>query len=226
MGKRQQTKEKQKQFQRIKQLITIISIIIAAALFVGLLIYPSLNPGSDLIIPKASYTLESQDMTLGNPDAPVSVEVFSDFQCPACGFYVTTEEANFINEFVSTDQVYYIFRPFNFIGPESDWAAEAAYCAVEQGNFWEFHDMVYYNLAGENTGAVDDERLTSYAKSIGLNTKDFSACLASDKYVDQINIDNEYAMKSGITGTPSFKVGEKVVSYGSLRDTVLEALAQ
>jgi protein-disulfide isomerase len=224
MGKRQEIKAKRKRTQQIKQWLTIFSIIIIAVLFVGFLIYPTLQPAPELIMPASIGTFKSTDMSLGDPQAPLTVEVFSDYQCPACGYYAQDDEQNFIKNYVQTGQVFYTFRPFNFLGPESYLAAEAAYCAIEQGNFWDYHEMIYYNMAGENSGVLDDARLIQYADAIGLDTADFKACLISNRNVAKIEVDNTYARDIGVTGTPSFKVGDQLVGYKDFMTTVLEAL--
>ncbi len=226
MGKRQEIKAKRQRSQNIKQGLTIFAIVLLAALFVGFLIYPSIKPAPALTLPASIGTFNSEDMTLGDPAAPVTVEVFSDYQCPACGYYVQEEEENFIVEYVTTGKVFYIFRPYNFLGQESFQVAEAAYCAVEQGNFWDFHEAVYYNMPGENTGALDDARLTHYATSVGLDEKEFSTCLSSNRNLAQVETDNTYANTSGVTGTPTFKIGDQVVGYKDLITTVNAALAK
>lgn len=226
MGKKQEIKAKRLRTKKIQQGLTIFAIVLVAALFVGFLIYPSLKPAAELVMPASVGTFDSKDMTLGDPAAPLTVEVFSDYQCPACGYYVQDTEMKFIEDYVSTGKVYYIFRPFNFLGQESIQAAEAAYCAVEQGNFWDFHEVLYHNMPGENAGALDDARLTRYAVSIGLNEKDFKTCLLSDRNFPQVDVDNTYAKTSGVNSTPSFKVGDQVVGYKDLIATVNAALAK
>ncbi|MBI9048466.1 MAG: DsbA family protein [Anaerolineaceae bacterium] len=229
MGKRQAIKAKRKRDNLVKQFLTIFGIIIVAVFIVGILIYPSIkinNANQDLTIPDTVGTYDSIDMGLGDPNAPVTVEIFSDFQCPACGTFASSEEHNFVEKYVTTGQVFYVFRPFNFLGQESLYAAEAAYCAVEQGDFWSFHDVLYNNLIGENTGTINDKRLIAYAEAAGLNGDDFTACLESDTYIDQYMIDNDYARESGVNATPSFKIGDQVVSYSDLIPLLEEALAK
>ena len=227
MGKRQAIKEKRKRDNIIKQGITIFLILVAAVFIVGLMIYPNIKQTSQnqLVIPETVGKHKSIDMSMGDPNAPLTVEVFSDYQCPYCGVYAQTVEPDFVKNYVDTGKVYYIFRPFNFLGPESTYAAEAAYCAVDQGDFWSFHDVLYHNMVGENTGAINDELLTNYAKAAGLDEKAFAACLQSDKFVDQVEKDNNYANEAGVSATPSIKVGEEIVSFRDLVTTVDKALA-
>jgi protein-disulfide isomerase len=228
MGKRQAIKEKRKRDNLIKQVVTIFLIVVVAVFIVGVMIYPTIKKATgtgDFIIPEAVGKHSSTDMTMGDPNAPVTVEVYSDYQCSHCGIYASTVEPDFIKDYVDTGKVYYIFRPFNFLGEGSIYAAEAAYCAMDQGDFWSFHDVLYANMFGETTGLTSMEQLTNYAVAAGLNGEAFDDCLASDKYATQYEIDNEYARSQGIEATPSFKIGDAIVGYGDLIATVDEALA-
>ena len=97
---------------------------------------------------------ETNGLTMGNPEAKIVVEEFSDFQCIACYRFWTNFEPEFIEKYVATGDVLFKYVPFSFIGNESFQAAEAAYCAEEQGRFWDYHDMLFLNWNGENAGTT------------------------------------------------------------------------
>jgi hypothetical protein len=111
--------------------------------------------------------------TLGNPKAPVIVEVYEDFQCPSCALYSRETESKIVEEYVLTGKVYYIFHHFPLLddgyGKESDKSANASMCALEQGRFWEYHDYLFENQNGENKGAFSDERLVAFAEILSLD---------------------------------------------------------
>jgi len=94
--------------------------------------------------------------SMGDPDAPVVVEDFADFQCPCCGQFFSNSEARLREEYVETGKVRFIFRNYPIVdsyvsnGTESTLAALAALCAGEQGDFWEYHDLLFENQSGEN----------------------------------------------------------------------------
>src|SRR5574337_1918930 len=94
---------------------------------------------------------------LGDANAPVVIDEYSDFQCPYCGQFALTKFPQIEQAFVSNGQVKFVFHPFAFIGAESQWAAEASYCAREQGRFWEYHDALFQNQRGENQGAFSKD---------------------------------------------------------------------
>ena len=89
---------------------------------------------------------------IGSPDAPVVVEIWEDFQCPACSRFTQTVEPSVVERFVPSGDVRVVYRDFAFLGTESIDAAVAARCAGEQGAFWSYHDWLYANQNGENAG--------------------------------------------------------------------------
>ena len=102
---------------------------------------------------------QAQGLSMGDPNAPVKVEEYGDFQCPACRIFHESQEGQLIEKYIKTGLVYFTYTPFSFIGDESVKAAEAAYCAADQGKFWEYHDMLYANQTAENKGDFADSRL-------------------------------------------------------------------
>jgi protein-disulfide isomerase len=141
-----------------------------------LIIYPKVSPIGEVKSANPLTRPEVNGSSTGNPAAPVKVEEFADFQCPACGVFSVSLEPILINEYVRTGKVYYTFYPYSFIGKESTAAAEAAYCAQDQNKFWEYHDTLFANQTGENVGDFDDRRLQAFADNIGLDLKLFNSC--------------------------------------------------
>jgi len=155
---------------------------------------------------------EVEGNTLGNPDAPVIIIVYSDFQCPYCERYWRETEPQIIANYVETGQVYYIYRSLGaFIGPESQRSAEAAYCAGDQGGFWEYHDLLFAHQAGENMGAFSDRNLIGFANSLGLDMDQFTGCFNGGKYTSRVEQDRIDGQNSGVQGTPSFLINDTLV---------------
>jgi protein-disulfide isomerase len=107
--------------------------------------------------------------------------------------------------------VRYEFNDFAFIGQESMRAAEAATCALEQDQFWQYHDTLFLNQKGENAGAFADENLRTLAAAIGLNEGDFSTCLGSNRYRNEINDGIGVARDLGVQSTPTFRINGELV---------------
>jgi protein-disulfide isomerase len=117
---------------------------------------------------------------LGRDDAPVTVEIWADYQCPYCALFSQQVEPPLIAQYVETGQVRLVFRDLAFLGDESRWAAVAARLAEEQDAFWPYHDYLFSNQLGENTGSFDVERLQEIATRVGLDRSIFDAGLQLD----------------------------------------------
>jgi protein-disulfide isomerase len=89
---------------------------------------------------------------------------------------------------------------------ESQDAALAAYCAGDQGKFWEMHDALFANVLGEDAGSFTDRRLQAIAEKVGLNMDEFNSCYSSGKYVERVQQDLKDGQAAKINGTPGFLV--------------------
>lgn len=172
----------------------------------------------------------SQDKSIGNADAPVIVVEYGDYQCPACGQFASTVKPKIVEEFVKTGQVRFVFRSFQFIGEESQWAAEAAECANEQGKYWEYYDKLYSSQAGENAGAFRKENLEGFASELGLETEQFNQCLASGRYTEKVKAETMGAQRLGLRSTPSLLVNGELLDGGAqyeiLSAKILQAVSK
>lgn len=217
--KRQATREKRRQQQRKQRMFIVLGVIIAAVVVAALLIIPSLLPAGDIntITPIERPMVDGK--ALGNPDAPVKIDVYEDFQCPACRSYSENIEPRVVEDFVATGQVYYVYRQFPFlddraVGKESDQAANASMCAAEQDRFWDYHDMLFANWNGENQNSFSNKRLVAFAEALGLDMSAFNSCFNNNTYQDEINSELEQGKSIGVSGTPSVLVNGQMVSPG------------
>ena len=228
------TRERRRKEMKQQRLITTLLVVGAALIVVAILVAPpllqSLEP-VEINPAKARASLPNPVRNnLGDPNAPVTVVEFSDFQCSACGvFYQNTEEA-FIEEFVETGKVYFTYRTMGtWIGPESDLAGQAAYCAGDQDKFWEYHDILFANQGAENAGLFSQRRLQAFAEEVGLDMGDFNDCLNSGKYRSQTALDRTDGEAGGVTGTPTFFINGKAIKGAvdivTLRTEIEAALA-
>ena len=100
---------------------------------------------------------------------------------------------------------------FAFLGPESQWAAEASECAAEQDTFWEYHDRLFDSQSGENQGAFSKDNLKQFAADLGLDTQAFDECLDSGKYAATVEDETQSAQSLGVRSTPSFLINGRPV---------------
>lgn len=96
---------------------------------------------------------------LGNKNAPVTIIEFADFQCPFCERWFNGTEGQIIKNYVDSGKAKFIFRNYAFLGQDSVTAAEGAYCANEQGKFWQYHDFMYSHQGQENSGWTSKRNL-------------------------------------------------------------------
>ena len=152
----------------------------------------------------ADTFIQNGSPMLGNPNAPVTLIEFGDYQCHYCNVYYHNIEHKIFENYVMTGKVNVIFKDFTIIGQDSISAAHAAHCASDQGMYWEYHNILYENWDGENNGWISTENLTKFAQKIDLNIEEFVNCNAEGKHSQRISISNGDAQALGITGTPAF----------------------
>jgi protein-disulfide isomerase len=220
MSKRKEVREKRRQQQRNRRLITIGIIVVGALLVAFALIYPNLKPVGAIKTPVPADHPMADGNAMGDPNAPIKIVEYSDFQCPYCAQFHQQTEPQIINTYIKTGKVYFVYRSMgNFISDnlgkyngisdaESRDAAEAAYCAGDQNKFWEYHDILYANYTGEGVGDFTSRRLVAYAEAIGLDMNQFRTCFNNATYSQQVLQDQADGDAAGVTGTPTF-----VLSY-------------
>lgn len=203
-SKRQLLREKRRREEQRNRLISIGVIVLGALVIFAVLIYPNVKPVD--ITEITSFERPNADFNAaGNPDAPITITEYSDYQCPYCKRFSDDTERQLVETYVASGQVYFIYRSFGlFIGPESQDAAEAAYCAGEQEKFWEYHDILFANHTGENVGDYVNRKLQAFAEALSLNMDAFNSCLNSGKYEERVTQDGIDGTTAGIKVTPSF----------------------
>lgn len=217
-SKRQERREKMRK-QEMRSRLTMIGLISAGALLLVIaFVWPQFTTIDDLIVPEAQTLPNPDGLSLGDPNAPAVIEVFEDFQCPACQFFTESIEPLIVQYLVETGKARLVFRHYPFLDGagvggigESDQAANAAMCANEQGKFWEMQAIIYANWNGENIGNLSNRRLQAMAEAIDLDMNAFNSCFRDNKYRDAIQADFDYGEELGVSGTPSVYVNGKPV---------------
>ncbi|HEY9152859.1 MAG TPA: thioredoxin domain-containing protein [Anaerolineales bacterium] len=170
------------------------------------------NQTANVVMPPTRDHPQANGNKMGNPNAPVKIVEYADYQCPYCMHYWQDTEPQIIQNYVATGKVYYEYRSVGgFIGPESADAANAAYCAADQNKFWEYHDILFANWTGENAGDFAPDRLRQYAAAVNLNIDQFNTCLNAGAHNDQVSQDVSDAKAAGVQGTPAFIINGKLV---------------
>ncbi len=150
--------------------------------------------------------------SLGDPEAPVKIDVFEDPQCPACGAYTERIEPLLIAGPVTDGQVFLTYKDFPFIGQESLDAAVALRVAeAMDGKFWDYHALVFHNQQGENQGAFTLDRLADMAELAGLDRDTFLAEMEDPAYGAAVQAELTEGASLGVQSTPSLFVNGELV---------------
>ena len=210
-------REQQRRRESLNRLGVIFFVTVGALLVAFFLIWPNLK-ASDVInivqITPISHEVPVNGTSMGNPDAPVKMDVWEDFQCSGCLSYTTNLEPQIFQTYVKPGKVYYTFHFYPFIDGgqgESQDVANAAMCAVEQERFWDYHKIIFANWIGENAGSFTRPRLIAFAKNIGLDMTAFNQCFQENTYSAQIQQDVDEGSKLGVPPTPGIFVNGKMV---------------
>jgi len=226
MGKRQEIRKKRIQKAQSQRRTVLISVIVLSLLISAFVIYQSQKPIGEIKMIEEKTRPETSGLSMGNPEATIVVEEFSDFQCIACYRFWQNYEEDFIKRYVATGDVFFKYVPFSFLGNESIQAAEAAYCADEDGKFWNYHDTLFLNWNGENAGNFSDKRLVAFAGSLGLDEGNFRTCLNSNRYNENVQEGLRYGKSAGVNATPTFLINGKLVYSDALFATLDELLGK
>ncbi len=145
---------------------------------------------------------------VGSPDAPVTVEVWADYQCPYCRLESIAYGPSIEREYVLPGRARIVYRDFAFLGQESIDAAIAARCAGQQapGAYWRYHDILFAAQQGENQGTFGTENLVTLAKIVGLDQTAFRTCLGDAAVAAAVTGSTAEGRNLGIESTPTTRV--------------------
>ena len=234
VSKRQERRERMQREQQRRRLITIGIITLVAGLLVFAVVWPQIRPAGEIITVTPAALENVDGLAVGDPNAPVTIDIFEDFQCSACKRFTDNTEPLILENLVGTGKARYVFHHYPFLDGdgagstgESDQAANAAMCAREQEKFWDMHSILYANWNGENRGALSNRQLQAMAESIGLDMDAFNSCFSANKYEDEIQADFDLGKEMGVSGTPTVFVdgrplvqGNQVPSYEQIAEAV------
>ena len=157
--------------------------------------------------------LENTPPIIGDIDAKITILEFGDYQCTFCYKFHQQTLEKIKESYIDTGKVNYTYKDFPLNGLDSILAAEASFCANEQGKYWEYHDTIFNNWAGERTGWITSNSLLDFAEQNKLNVNEFTECVNNHKYTQKVIENQKFAENIGINATPSFLIfnDEKLV---------------
>lgn len=181
-------------------LLGVIVAITAVAIFAS-------SENADLDVSRTYGTISTSmgSPILGNPSASVTIVEFGDYQCHQCYDWHHNVKPSVTRDYIDTGKVNLVFMDLAFLGSDSTNAAQASYCAEDQGFYWDYHDLLYNSQEPEIDGGwANSERLKTFAFSLGLDMDLFDSCLDSGKYSKRVQYNIEQAHEHGVQGTPRF----------------------
>jgi len=181
-----------------------IPIIIGILIGIGLVSNLEQDSGNSSVLTKEN--LIEGSIIMGNPNAKITIVEFGDYQCTFCYKFHDETMKKITDEYIKTNNVNFVYKDFPLNGEQSILASEAAYCAEKQNKFWEYHNTLYNNWGGENTGWITENVLLGFARDLEMNLDDFSQCLGNSEFRQKV-LDNErFGREIGINATPSFLI--------------------
>lgn len=202
-------------------IVALIIIVNSGRNAAGLQISP--NPPAPAALDKCGTA------TCGDANAPVTIDLYADFQCPYCAQFDPVLEQLGPN-YIDTGKLKLIFHNFAFIGPESDAAAQAVMCAGDQNKFWMFANDLYQHQGAENSGVFASSNLKKLAAAAGMDSSKFNSCVDSGKYAGAVQQQTAEGRQRQVQSTPTFFVNGQIhqggVSYDQLVGFVDAAMSK
>ncbi len=224
------------------------SILLATILVVGAIIYSTgaknTNTEQQANLQQLTQLQGTQDsnqsktpqignsVVLGDPQAPVAITIFSDYQCPFCGKFFEETESSIRQNYVTTGKAKMVYKSLAFLGPESIAAAQAADCAKDQKKFWQYHDALFeaeIKDGQENNGNLNRDLFKKIASDLNMNVDEFLSCYDSQKYASEVVNDmNEATSLMDKVSTPTVFINDTLIQgaypYSTFSQVIDEAL--
>jgi len=213
---------------------TLVGVLIVV--FVAMQQLGGRTSGESLDDPGLAYPTELMDgAAIGRADAPVTLEVWEDFQCPVCARHSLEVEPMLVGQYVRDGILRIVHHDLAFLGrggpdDESVLAASGAVCANRQDLYWDYAHWVYANQDGENAGGFRPERLRSIAEAAGVDVTDWDACVSDAAVRQQVADSTATGIGQGVNSTPTMYLNGALIEPPGLRSaqelgTLIEAAA-
>ena len=150
--------------------------------------------------------LQNGSPVLGSPSAPITIVEFGDYQCEACYHWYHNTRADIIDNYVETGKANLVFMDLPFLGRDSITAAQATYCADDQGKYWEYHETLYNFQEAIDNGWASKDRLVSFAFNLDMNLDEFNDCMDSSKHAKRVKANYDESQRLGAEATPTFLI--------------------
>ena len=152
----------------------------------------------------SSINLINGSPILGSETAPITIIEFGDYQCEYCYLWFHNTRADIIDNYIETGKAKLVFLDLPFLGRDSIIAAQATYCAEDQGKYWDYHNTLYNFQEEIDSGWASKDRLIAFAFDLEMNLDEFTDCMDTTKYGKRVKANYDEAIKHGVEQTPMF----------------------
>ncbi len=185
----------------------LAAVVVSAVVVAALLVLLSLTSGSEEENLEFLANIPQNGTTLGGGEAPVTIYLYEDLQCPACAGFARETFPDLVTRYVEPEEVKIVSETLAILGPDSLPAARAALSAGEQDRYWEYSTLFFLNQGPENSGYVTDEFLTNIAEDTqGLDVGLWNQVRESDAVGSGLEPARARAQAEGIEATPTLIV--------------------
>ncbi len=152
----------------------------------------------------------AQGVTTGDPDAPITVVEFGDYQCPGCGAFAMSVKPQIDLNLIQSGRANFVFYdlPLSAIHPHAFVAARSARCAGDQGKYWEYHSEIFRNQTNWTSQPSPINSFVNYAEAVGLDGDQFESCVRSQEHAEVVTANMRLAYELGVSGTPTVMVSQ------------------
>ena len=186
--------------------IYFLAIPVIIGILFGVLFAINLDESSNNSTILSKENLLAGSTILGNQDAKITIVEFGDYQCTYCYKFHNDVMKKINEKYIKSGNVNYVYKDFPLNCKPSILASEASYCAQQQNQFWTYHDILYDNWGGENTGWITQEVLTNFALKTELNLEKFNSCMKNSEFQQKVLNNEQFAKEININATPSFLI--------------------
>ena len=141
--------------------------------------------------------------------AATTIDVWEDSQCPVCKLFADAN-GQYLDSLIREKKANVRYHILSFLGDESVRAANASFCAADEGQFLDFHKAIYtVQSSVENSGFWSNETLVNIGKKIGISSTSFEDCVNKGSKVDLVQANSDSMSKYGVQGTPTVFINGK-----------------
>ena len=189
----------------------LVIVMVLFIVVVGVVFSLISNRSNTTAAVPASVSAEDGYGIVLNPSAKPRIDVYVDYQCPACKAFEILN-GGYLNEVIAQNKAKVVFHPMTFIGPESILAANAAACAADENEFVAMNLAIFQDQSGaENSGKWQGDAMLNIGKSIGINSAKFEKCLKDGNYVKWTGNVAAASAKANVNGTPTVFINGKEI---------------